>query len=384
MFERKNSMQQEYKELTLNLLNYSPRAGHLFIRLCDKHKLYTLSKSYDPKVRFELANIITELLQLNINTSKNKLIEDVLLGLLKQAETDLKRVLSERLASLDKIPTKVIEYLADDEIIVADPVLRHSNILQEEKLISIIQEKDHLHWQAIAERSNLPDKVIDKLADTKDEKTAVSLTKNNNIELTKHAMSVFSVMAKSSDKLVKPLLKRPEFPRKLEKELYRESGEVLKEDIQKNLPYREATIATNIIDDIVFEVVQETEEKISPTAKMIKDAENMHMRGFLTIDVMIQNLRCNQFMNFVSMFSVYCALPIATVTQILCQESGQGLAVICKAMDFQKSEFVNIFLLTSSLRGQRIIGNDQLAKALRYYDKVTPHMAKQILNESRH
>ncbi|HPF79246.1 MAG TPA: hypothetical protein PLF01_08165, partial [Alphaproteobacteria bacterium] len=77
-------------------------------------------------------------------------------------------------------------------------------------------------------------------------------------------------------------------------------------------------------------------------------------------------------------------LPVDTVIEMLQQKTAQALAVACKATGISKPDFVNMFLLTSRVRGGRIISHEQLGKALSYYDKVSERLARDILNQSRH
>ena len=138
------------------------------------------------------------------------------------------------------------------------------------------------------------------------------------------------------------------------------------------------------VDDIVFEISSTGEGEYIPTVKMIVLAENMLEKGFLNTEVMVDNLRRGQIANFVALFSVYCGLPADTVLEILKQPTAQGLAVACKATGIQKPEFVNMFLLTSRVRGGKIIDQNVLSRALTYYDKIKESLARSILNQSRH
>lgn len=375
---------QGYTELTLDLLHKSPEAGRLLVQLHDKHKLYGLAKRRDPNARAELASIMAELLDLGLRPPENELITDVLMSLIKQAETDLKRAVSERLASMDDVPLRLLVHLASEEIIVANPILRHSRGLDDNDLIYIVKGQTKEHWQAIATRANISEGLINVLADTRDLDTAIGLTKNKNIKLTDHAVSVFSGMAETSDDLAKPLLMREELPEELAAKLYNFVGSALKIYIEENFPTIDKELVSETIDEIVFEFSEDKDKEFCPTIKMIAAAENMLERGFLNAGLMVENLRRGQVTNFIAMFSVYCGLPVETVEEILHQKTAQGLAVACKATGIQKPEFVNIFLLTSRLRGGKIINHDQLAMALAYYDKMKEPMAKRILNQSRH
>ncbi len=370
-------------DLTLDLLNKSPEAGHLLVQLHDKHKLYALARTRDPNARGELAGIMAELLDLGLEAPERALITDVLMSLLQQAEIDLKTAISERLASMEGVPLRLIVHLANEEIIVAEPVLRRSRSLDDNDLIYIVKSQTPEHWRAIATRASMSDGLVDVLAETRDLDTAIGLSENKNIKLTYHSMNIFSGMAKKSNDLAKPLLMREELPTELVTKLYSFVGAELKSFIKENFSSVEAIVATQAIDEIIFEVTSEDGE-YTPSVSMIVAAENMLESGTLNAVLMVENLRRGQIANFTAMFSVYCGLPVETVQEMLRQKTAQGLAVACKATEIEKSEFVNIFLLTSRLRGGAVIHHDQLAMALAYYDKIKRPVARKILNQSRH
>lgn len=377
-------IKQGYTELTLNLLQKSPEVAPLLVQLHDKHKLYALAKKRRPDARAELAAIMADLLQIKLNPSETELITDVLMGLLRQAEIDLKRAVSERLAVMENIPLRLAVHLANEEIIVADPILRKSRALDDNDLIYIVKSQTQEHWRAIASRAQISANLINVLADTKDLGTAICLSENKNITLSEHSMNIFADLAKTSESLAKPLLRRKELPKELVKALYNFVGYELKEMIKHKYPTIDTDAVAVVVDDIVFEIAECDEQEISPTDKMISLAESMMRMNSLTPIIMVDNLRRGQTANFVAMFSVYCGLPLKTVKQMITQKTAQGLAVACKATAIQKPEFINIFLLTSRFRGGKVVDNNELARALSYYDKIKESVARQILNQSRH
>jgi uncharacterized protein (DUF2336 family) len=377
-------MKQGYTELTLDLLQKSPEAGTLLVQLHDKHKLYSLAKNRDPAARTELAEIMSDLLNLGLKPPENELVIDVLMSLMRQAEQDLKQAVSQKLATMHDVPLRLAVHLANEKIDIADPILRFCDSLNDMDLVYIVRSQTKDHWRAIAAREKMSDLLIDTLANTKDVDTAIVLSENRSVMLTYHAMSVFSELAENSEDLARPLLAREELPKKLATKLYRFVGEELKSYIQKHYDYAGTEEVLDAVDEIVFELVEAVNDEYTPTSRMIADAEKMMEKKLLKPDIMIDNLRAGRIANFTALFSVYCGLPTDTVMELLKQNTAQGLAVACKATGILKPEFVNIFLLTSRLRNGRVIDQKNLAQALSYYDKISEKVAQGILNQSRH
>lgn len=377
-------MKRGYEELTLDLLQKSPEAGQLLVMLHDKHKLYSLAKNRQPSARSELAEIMGDLLSIGLTAPEKELVTDVLMSLMRQAELDLKAALAERLSTMGDIPLRLVVHLANDDISVADPILRLSKALEDTDLIYIVRSQGEDHWQSIAQRASMSDGLIDALAETKNVETAVKLSENQNIKLTSNAVTIFTDMAKESDELAAPLLQRDELPHNLASTLYQFVGAELKEFIKENFDTTDSNEFDEMVDDIVLEFAEPTNDEASPSQDMVKAAENMLNQGALKPNIMVDNLRRGQISNFIAMFSVYCGLPYGTVVDLLKQSNAQGLAVACKATGILKPEFVNIYLLTSRLRCGRIIDQADMVQALIYFDRIKPDVAKRILNQSRH
>lgn len=369
--------------MSSGLLQKSPEAGRLLVKLHDKHKLHSLAQNKEPSARTELATIMTDLLQFDLETNEHELITDVLMGLIRQAETDLRRALAERLAAMEEAPLRMVLHLANDEISVADPILRRSRALTDTDLMYIAKGHGKDHWRSIAMRPNMSRHLINLLADTDDLDTAIKLSENRSITLTSQALQKFAQMAEMSDRLAKPLIARDETPQRLIAKLYDYVGSELKAHMKENFEFVNKSVVDSAVDDIVAEMAAVDRGNFVPTEKMIISAKNVKERGTLIPDLMIENLRRGQIANFTAMFSVYCDISHETGLELLRQQTGQGLAIACKATGIQKPEFVNIFLLTSRVRGGQVIEQKALGRALAYYDKIKEPLAQKLLKQSR-
>lgn len=371
--------------MSFNMLESTPEVAPLLVRLYDTHKLYGLAKDEDPDARSELTSVMVDLLKIDLNDTEKELITDVLMTLMRQAETDLRMALADRLAVLENVPLRMVLHLANDDIVVAEPVLRQSPVLQDMDLIYIIKAKGPEHWRAIARRDAITPAVIDTLTDTKDLTTAVLLAENVHIAFTEKALNNLTMMAMSSDTLAGPLLMRDDVPTSMAAKLYDYVGQELKKYIQDHYEPETAKTVSVALADIASEFKQAAVQRFVPSEQMVAAAEILMEKGSLQPQTLVQSLRRGQYAYFIALFSVYCGLTTTTVQQLLKQESGQGLAIACRATSVPKNDFVNIFLLTNRLRsnGNKIINQGELIHALRYFEKITTAQARKILSQSR-
>lgn len=371
--------------MDLGFLDKASVVTPLLVRLYDTQRLHGLAKDEKPLARVELVSAVTELLDMELSPKESELIADVLIGLLRQAEMDLKQALAARLAVLDNVPLRLVLQLVNDDIDVAGPMLRQSPVLGDLDLIYIIKSKGPAHWQAIAARQEMSHQVMNLLVDTGDFETAMVLAGNGKIRLSEHVLTVLSDMAQRSDVLALPLLRREEVSQALARRLYQFVGEEVKAFIRARYSISGSSVA-EAVDEIVLEMVDAAVEdagEFVPTVAMLKAAERYREKGLLSIKLMLGALRRGQIQSFVAQFSYYCALPPRTILEILMQPSGQGLAVACRALEVSKEDFVSIYLLTNRLRNQgRMVDMKDITKAISYYDRIKPEVARDIIGNS--
>lgn len=365
------------------LLHTSPEAEKLLVQLHDSHRMYSLAQSPRADARAELAGIMSDLLQIDLSVSEHELITDVLMSILRQAEIDLRRAVAERLSVMENIPLRMVVGLANDQIEVADPVLRRSRVLSDIDLIYIVKSQGVEHGRAVATRPDLAEPLIEILLENKDMPTAITLTKNKSVTFTDKVLGNFVEMAKTSEALAKLLMLRKELSKEMLDTIYQYVSDDIKHHVSKT--FGEASAETiSVIDNVVESLSKNLEGDLTPSRHLMAHAEMLLERGSLTTDTLVENLRRGQMAEFIVMMAVYCSLPKCVTLKILKQDHGQGLAVACKALKFTKAEFVNIYLMTAGLREAQIITQSNLSRALAYFDKVKASDARAILGQSRH
>jgi uncharacterized protein (DUF2336 family) len=369
--------------MDLSFLDKSSGVTPLLVRLYDSQKLYGLAKDKKPEARAQLTTAIGQLLGMPLSSRENELVADVLIALMRQAETDLRQALAERLAVMDNVPLRVVLRIVNDSIDIAAPVLRNSAVLSDVDLIYIIKSKSAQYWQAIAARQSLSGHLVNALADTKDFETAVTLAENSSIALTEHALTILSNMAQGQDRLASPLLRRDEITSDIAVRLYKRAGKEIKQYILDHYEV-DTNVIISTVDEVVLEFVDATESnEFIPTTAMLKTADRFKEKGLLTLNLMLGTLKRGQIQMFVAQFAKFTGLAPDTVSNILIQPTGQGLAVACKAFEITKPDFTSIYLLTNRVRNQgKMIEMKDMTRAIHYFDSIKLEMARDIMKNS--
>lgn len=359
--------------MNLGFLDKSSNMTPLLVQLYDSQKLHALATDKKPVARAKLTGAVTELLCMDASPREAELVADILIELMRQAEIDLRQALSEKLSTLDNVPLRLILQIANDEIVVAHPVLKYSPVLSDLDLIYIIKSKTPEYWRSIAQRRELSSMVVNSLANTRDEETCINLSRNETALLTEKAAQTLYEMAHDVQDLAQSLSGRNDVPESLKGDILRLVGRKMKE--------------TGLAEDaVVQKEIEETVEELSgqnilsPTPSMIGAAKQLQTQNNLTIDSMISLLRRGQFPSFIAQFAEYTELDHKLISQIMAQKSGQGLALACKAADIQKYDFVSIFLLTHKIRSTTQMADvSELGRAVEYFNRVDKDTAIKIL-----
>lgn len=366
------------------MFDKSPHVASLLVRLYDTQKVYDLAKDSDPLARAELTSAVAALLEAHVSLSnrEQELLSDVLIGLMRQAESDLRAALAERLSVLDDAPLRLVLNLANDDIDVAGAILKKSMVLSDLDLIYIVKSRGAQHWQAIAARENLSAQVIDVLADKKEEGTAIVLSGNERAHLTWHAIEVLTEMAEHNENIAKPLLMRSELPDTIVRKLYDHVGQELRHYIRDYYGIFSGEV-TNAIDEVMLEFSSSDQpELFMPNERVIQAAQQYADKGKLTLQTMMQSLKRGQIASFIAMFSVYTGVPVDQTHDYMKQVNAKGLAIVCRAHGIQKSDFATIYLLTNRMRtDHRIINQRDMVEIISYFDHVRPEGARKLLAE---
>jgi len=372
--------------MDLSLLNNASKVTPMLVKLYDSQQLRAMAENNDPAARAELVSAVCELLDLDLEVRESELVADVLIELLGQAERDLRQALSEKLAVMDDVPFRLVLHIANDEIDVAAPILRQSALLGDLDLIYIVKSKTPEYWREIAQRKQLNDQVINVLAGTRDFETGMKLVENEGITLTDLSMEILSDLAQGKDELAGKLLRRAEMREDLAKGLYELASEQIKSHITQNYSGLERKLVIQTMDLVMEEKVDAKDHGSDLADMMQKEthreaAERLRSHGALNINTILKTLQEGQMKSFVSQLACYAGLEDCYLAQLLTRKSGQGLAIICRANSIMKQDFISIFLLTHSMRGDnQSVDTAAMNRAVAYYNKLSEEMAKNILS----
>ena len=118
-----------------------------------------------------------------LNESEKHIAEDIFRHLMKDAEVRVREALSAQLKSCPDVPHDVAAALAKDVDSVALPMLRFSEVLNDDDLIEILQNQGPEKQIAIAQRASLSTAVSGAVIETSNDTAVARLVANEGAAL---------------------------------------------------------------------------------------------------------------------------------------------------------------------------------------------------------
>ncbi len=368
--------------MTWGTLGHSKDVEPLLVKLYDSHRQYQLAENRTPETRAELSHTVSGLLDLGLTQSERELVSDILINLMRQAEKDLRLAMADRLAAHANVPLRLVLFLAQDEIGVAESVLRQSPVLNDLDLLYIIQSRDSDYWRVIASRRELNEPVIDALVDTNDVPTVSTLAENTQVTLTDYALDAMAKMAETWKDVARPLMARPEIPEPLARKLYELVGKEFEKTIQSALQNELSVLES--VKDILYEFSAEAQSEYMPTPAMAKAAAMFFEKGQLSSALMLKTLKRGQIPSFIAQISAVSKISHGRVIDILKQENGCDLAVVCSALKTSRDEFIGIYLMTNKMRGDaHKVNTVEFNRALAQFESLHPAEVTRLFTSLR-
>lgn len=345
----------------------------------DYDQLVHLARDKSRKGRAALIEAIEELYEGagHVLTANNRaLIGDILKRLIHEVEVSVRRALSEFLAEKPDAPEDLIIALANDEIDVAYPVLARSRVLKDPELIEIIAYRTMEHQLAIAIRPQVSKRVSGALAATGNEEVIKTLLENEKALISEDTMANLAEPSVLSETFQQPLVERWDLPAHLARKLYWGVSAALREHLISRFDIEPTEIDADI-ERVIHDLL--SSEETAGTAHGFKDLRPDQGK---TVEVhsIVDLLRRGDAAQFIHLFARLVKLRSTLVRRILFEPGGEGLAIACKAVGLEPSEFATIFIKFRQGRlGDHSVEVDELRRAMQFYGDLDQTEAESVL-----
>jgi len=261
------------------------------------------------------------------------LIDQILTGLIHHVEAEVRKKVSVRLATLKSAPHALTKLLAADEIEIARPVLHHSPVLTDADLIEIVQTKTTDHREAIAKRPNVPADVSAALAAAKEPRVVEALLANMGAAIPRAVFGDLVQLAEAVEGIRKPLVSRKDMPKDLANKMFWFVSAAMRHTILEKFAVDPAEL-----DAVLADVLAEQDAKA---------AQRAATKGNWTmgeVNALIGKLKAGDVPGFTTSLAQVVGVELPVAAKIVADAGGEALAIACKALGADRSQFTTIFL----------------------------------------
>ena len=305
------------------------------------------------------------------------LFDDVMGRLVAEIDTSARAAFGQRLAETADAPPNVIRTLAlDDEIAVAEPVLLHSDRLDETTLVESAKTKSQSHLLAISRRQNLAEAVTDVLVQRGNNEVALSTAQNVSARFSEFGYATLVERSKEDDGLALSVWSRAEIPRQHLLQLFDRASEAVRSKLEAADP-RRAGLIRSLVADASDRIQTEVRSTVAGYSEKRAAIEALHAAGNLGPDRLAAFARDKLFDEAAITLSIMSNLPTGLIERAIVSERPEQILILAKAIGLPWETTRQVLLLKGQSAGRSRLDLDRCGAT---FERLQAATAKQALN----
>jgi uncharacterized protein (DUF2336 family) len=337
--------------------------------------LYQLARSSKTADREMLAKSVTALLQSDLSKGETLLVQDILLRMLSEAESDLRRSLAIHLSTEEKCPQVLIDFLLHEcPFHDSEHFLKHSVILKDDYLIDLCKRfEDPDYWRTIAARDKVSRILALYLVNTNDGQTQEILLANAGADLCMESMTKLTDIAVGVWPFQSLLLHRPEITVDLAAKIYWHASDMLKLEIIERFEIDQETLkkAMNYV------VVKQTQKRATVRTISMETLGLVRKIRRISSRQIIQSLQDGDPVLFACLFATSLKINPEIVLQRLEMQTMTTLAILCRGYGLSLPDFSQLYLQWRRLEQPHgMIQADEIVRAVQVYNNMSTVKAR--------
>lgn len=287
---------------------------------------------------------------------------EIFLTLARQAEREVRKVLSEKLAHADWAPAALVNVLALDEIEIARPILASSPVLQDEDLLRVLIEASLEHQIAIARRPHISGRVADAVIDRADPAVLMALTTNRTAEISTDGVRRLVEHSRRIAALRGPLTRHPLLTEALAEQLYQWVGTALRQSIAARFTVDEQALGAAVYD-AVEGIMRPAKPEQAPPDDADRDemerrlVDKLQSAGQLRPGLLIRAIREKRLSLFAHGLAALGGFTVSQARAALAAPTPEALYYACAAVGIDRAVFPTLLVelrkMNDSLPGDR-------------------------------
>lgn len=303
------------------------------------------------------------------------LFDDVIGRLAATIEKNARAKLSSRLARVANAPVGVVRTLAaDDEISVAQPVLRHSPRLDDGYLTATAATHSQQHLLAIAQRGALSEQVTEVLVERGDRDVVRSVAQNNGARFSNAAFRTLVERSVGDDVLAVHVGTRHDIPRQHLLRLVELASSAVRQKLAAADPTSAAAIR-DVIAEIGGNIRAASRRASTDYAAARAEVEAMRQAGQLGEREVYGFADARKFEETAVALSLITGAPIDLVERAMLDDNPDMAVILAKVAGFSWSTAQCILLRAAN----RSLSVQDLDRALSGFSRLKSTTARSII-----
>lgn len=299
------------------------------------------------------------------------LLSSIFMGLVVEAERDIRIRLADKLAHADWAPAALINVLALDDIEIARPIIAASPVLRDHDLIRLLVESTLEHQIEVARRPYLGPPVIAAVLQQAEPALLTALAGNHTALVSDHDLHFLVGSARRIAALRSPLARHPLLNEAMAKSLYSWVGQGLRRTLASRF-----RLDTKALDNSLAQAVTEAHSGAVNLAEEVRKGEpdpsqdqmeqrlvtKLHLAGQLQPGYLLRVLREGRLSLFVHGLTTLGRFEAGQVRTAIDGDQPELLALACGAVQIDRSVFPAILTLVRNLNGGKPGGGQEGAR----------------------
>jgi uncharacterized protein (DUF2336 family) len=305
------------------------------------------------------------------------IFDDVMVRLISTIEAKARAKLAHRLAPIANAPSNVIHMLAfDDDIDVAQPVLKQSERLADPALVANAHTKSQRHLFAISQRRSLSEAVTDVLVERGDGEVVHSVVKNAGARFSDAGFRILINRSAGDDDLATIVGLRSDIPRPHFLVLLEKASSAVRRRLAAEHPQASAAIE-GVVAEVVGGIRNDVRNSSPDFAAAQAAVEQQNRLRRIGEAEIYQYARERKFEETAIALSLLCETPIDVVERALLDPGAEIVLILAKVAGLSATTTKAILLLRAADRGMSAKDLDQ---ALTSFNRLQPDTARRVLS----
>ena len=284
------------------------------------------------------------------------LLNSIFMSLVVEAERDIRRRLSEKLAQADWAPSALVNVLALDDIEIARPIIAGSPVLKDHDLVRLLVEATIEHQIEVARRPNIGPPVVAAILQQREPAVLTALAGNASAALGEHDLAVLVTAAQRIAAMRSPLARHPGLTDDLARQLYVWVGQALRHSLIDRF-----RLDATELDAALAASVREAHGGGVDAAPAARDGEREEMErrlvakldaaGQLRPGYLLRALKERRLTLFLTSLATLGRFDQTHVRRAVNSDRPELLALACASVGIDRSVFPTILEMVRDLNG---------------------------------